>query len=106
VFSDAAWLASMRAEAVPAMFAFGFQGYADDRIADNAGWVDFDVSTISCRVIVLHGSEDIICDPRQARHTAQLVPGAEVRILDGLGHFSIAKHIVPALIDLFASGAA
>ena len=100
LFADPSWLGSMRAEAVPAMFAFGFEGYADDRIADKAGWVDFDVSAITCPVIVLHGSEDVICDPRQARHTSELVPGAELRIVDGLGHFSIAKQIVPALVDL------
>lgn len=87
------------------MFSFGFEGYADDRIADKAGWVDFDVSTLSCPVIVLHGSEDIICDPRQARHTSELVPGAELRIVDGLGHFSIAREIVPALADLLAEAA-
>ncbi len=103
LFTDPSWLASMRAEAVPAMFAFGFEGYADDRIADKPGWVDIDVTTVSCPVIVLHGSEDVICDPRQARHTAELVPGAELRIVDGLGHFSIAKQIVPALVDLLAS---
>jgi pimeloyl-ACP methyl ester carboxylesterase len=80
----------------------GFEGYADDRIADKPGWVDFDVSTISCPVIVLHGSEDILCDPKQARHTAKLVPGAELCIVDGLGHFSIVKQTVPALVDLLA----
>lgn len=106
LFADPAWLASMRAEAVPAMFAFGLEGYADDRIADKRGWVDFDVSTIRCPVIVLHGSEDVICDPRQAHHTAELVPGAELRIVNGLGHFSIANEVVPALVDLLgpASG--
>lgn len=35
LFADPVWLSLMRAELVPAMFAYGFEGYADDRIADN-----------------------------------------------------------------------
>jgi pimeloyl-ACP methyl ester carboxylesterase len=102
MFADPAWLASMRADAVPAMFAHGFQGYADDRIADKPGWVTFDASAVACPVIVLHGADDRIVDPRQARHTADIVPDAELRIVDGLGHFSIMPEIVPALVDLLA----
>lgn len=38
----------------------------------------------------------------QARHTARSVPGAQLHIVDGLGHFSIMDEIVPALVDLSA----
>ena len=82
---------------VPAMFAHGLEGYADDRIADGPGWTGFDVRTITCPVIVLHGALDVITTVVHARHTAAIVPGAELRILDDLGHFSIEDEIVPTL---------
>jgi len=85
---------------VPAMFAHGLEGYADDRIADREGWVSFDVAAISCPVIVLHGGADVIADPIHARHTAGIVPHAELRIVDGLGHFSIQDRLVGAVVDL------
>jgi pimeloyl-ACP methyl ester carboxylesterase len=88
--------------AVPVTFAQGLVGYADDRIADGPGWVTFDVSTIECPVTVLHGAADVIADPIHARHTAELVPGAELRLVEGLGHFSIEDEIVPAIVELLA----
>jgi pimeloyl-ACP methyl ester carboxylesterase len=89
-------------DALPEMFAQGVEGYTDDRIADRAGWNTFDVAAIRCPVIVLHGSDDVIADPIHARHTASIVPGAELRLVDGLGHFSIEDEIVPVLLDLSA----
>jgi pimeloyl-ACP methyl ester carboxylesterase len=87
-------------EAVPVMFAQGVDGYADDRIADGPGWDSFDVGAIACPVIVLHGAADVICDPIHARHTTDLVPGAQLRLVPGLGHFSIFDEIVPTLADV------
>ena len=84
-------------EAVPAMFAHGLEGYTDDRIADGPGWVDFDVTAIVCPVIVLHGAADVITTVVHAEHTATIVPGADLCIYDGLGHFSIEDEIVPTL---------
>jgi pimeloyl-ACP methyl ester carboxylesterase len=86
--------------ALPDMFAHGVEGYTDDRLADGHGWTTFNVADISCPVIVLHGGADVIADPIHARHTAAIVPNAELRIVPGAGHFSIEDHIVPALIDL------
>lgn len=87
-------------ESVPAMFAHGLEGYADDRIADGPGWIDFDVTTITCPVIVLHGAADVITTVVHAHHTAAIVPEAELRIVDDLGHFSIENEIVPTLARL------
>ena len=87
-------------ESVPAMFAHGLEGYADDRIADGPGWVDFDVMTIMCPVIVLHGAADVITTVVHAEYTATIVPGAAPMICDGLGHFSIEDEIVPTLGSL------
>jgi pimeloyl-ACP methyl ester carboxylesterase len=94
-----AWL-----EAVPVMFAQGLEGYADDRIADGPGWMSFDVGEVACPVVVLHGAADIICDPIHARHTAEIVPGAELRLVPDLGHFSIFDEIVPTLRHALALG--
>lgn len=88
------------ATALPEMFAHGLEGYADDRLADGGGWTSFDVADISCPVIVLQGDADVIVDPIQARHTASIVPGAELRLVNGAGHFSIEDQIVSTLIDL------
>lgn len=88
--------------AVPAMFAQGVAGYTDDRLADGPGWVTFDVAGITCPVIVLHGAADVIADVVHARHTASIVPGAELRVVDGLGHFSIEDQLVPAILDVLA----
>lgn len=91
-------------ESVPAMFAHGLQGYADDRIADGSGWDTFDVSRITCPVRVLHGAADVITDVVNARHTAEIVPTARLRVCDGLGHFSISDELVATLVELRDSG--
>jgi pimeloyl-ACP methyl ester carboxylesterase len=88
--------------AVPAMFAQGLEGYTDDRLADGGGWTSFDVADVACPVIVLHGAADVIADPVHARHTAAIVPGAELRVVDDLGHFSIEDRLVPAILDVLA----
>jgi pimeloyl-ACP methyl ester carboxylesterase len=86
--------------ALPEMFAHGVEGYTDDRLADGDGWTTFNVADITCPVIVLHGSADVIADPIHARHTASIVPDADLRIVPGAGHFSIEDHIVPTLVHL------
>lgn len=84
------------------MFTYGLEGYTDDRLADGPGWVTFDPKSITCPVIVLHGSRDPLVAVSHARHTAATVPNAELRIIDDLGHFSIMSEIVPAICDLLA----
>ena len=79
------------------MFTHGFEGYADDRIADGSGWIDFDVTQIVCPVCVLHGTDDKMVDVIHPQHTAELIPGAELNLVDGHGHFSIAALVVPEL---------
>jgi pimeloyl-ACP methyl ester carboxylesterase len=103
LFRDADWAAAVRS-AMPAMFTYGLEGYADDRIADGVGWTSFDVSTVACPVIVLHGRRDVMVDVIHAEHTAAIVPGAELRVFDELGHFSIEREIMPAVLDLLRTG--
>jgi pimeloyl-ACP methyl ester carboxylesterase len=99
LFLDPEWMKETMAE-FPAMFAHGMQGYTDDRLADGAGWVTFDVTSIQCPVTVLHGGSDRMVDVIHARHTAELVPGADLVIFDDLGHFSIVTKVVPAITSL------
>jgi pimeloyl-ACP methyl ester carboxylesterase len=100
LFSDRSW---QKAAHGAEMFAQGVEGYADDRLADGGGWVDFDVETITCPVIVVHGDADPLCDIRQAYHTARLVSGSKLRIVAGGGHFSVVNETVAALGQLAAS---
>jgi pimeloyl-ACP methyl ester carboxylesterase len=96
VFADPAWMrAAMTGFAQ--MFTHGLQGYADDRIADGPGWIDFDVTQIVCPVCVLHGTDDKMVDVVHPRHTAELIPGAELNLVEGHGHFSIEALVVPEL---------
>ena len=99
LFGDPGWMQEATA-GFPAMFAHGLQGYTDDRLADGAGWVTFDVTSIQCPVTVLHGGGDRMVDVIHARHTAELVPGAKLAVFDDLGHFSIVTKVVPAITDL------
>jgi pimeloyl-ACP methyl ester carboxylesterase len=87
-------------ETMPASFANGVEGYADDRLADGPGWSTFDVGSVRCPVTVLHGLDDTIVDVSQADHTVSLVPAAELQVVEGLGHLSIIAEVLPALRDL------
>ncbi|HTH06599.1 MAG TPA: alpha/beta hydrolase [Ilumatobacteraceae bacterium] len=101
LFADAHWMGHAMA-AFPAMFRWGLEGYADDRIADGAGWIDFDVNAIRCPVTVLHGTLDAMCQPVHAEHTASIVPNARLRMMEGHGHFSIEAFVIPTLKELLA----
>ncbi|MEY2397452.1 MAG: hypothetical protein QOJ00_626 [Actinomycetota bacterium] len=99
MFADPTFLAAM-AETLQPMFAWGVEGYVDDRLADGPGWTGFDVSTISCPVIVLHGNADTICPVVNAHHTAAIVPNAQLRLTENDGHFSIVTHMPDAVAEL------
>jgi pimeloyl-ACP methyl ester carboxylesterase len=99
LFGDPGWMTEATA-GFPAMFAHGLEGYTDDRLADGAGWVTFNVKSIQCPVTVLHGGSDRMVDVIHAHHTAEVVPGAGLVIFDDLGHFSIVPEVVPAISNL------
>lgn len=95
------FLASMLRN-LPETNAFGVEGYVDDRRADGVGWGSFDVAAITCPVVVLHGTEDSLAPVAFAHHTASIVPGAVLRLVEGLGHFSVVHEVVPTLLQLLA----
>ena len=86
-------------------FVQGVDGFTDDRLADGNGWSTFDVRAIKCPVIVLHGTSDTIVPVAHAYHTAALVPGATLRVVEGLGHFSIILEIIGGVTKLLAQSA-
>lgn len=92
-----AWFDAWWRESVPEMCRQGVSGYVDDRLADGNGWWSFDVNHIACPVTVLHGSTDPLAPVGNGRHTAAIVPGATLRIVDERGHFSILESGVEAL---------
>ena len=85
---------------VPEMFTHGVVGYVDDRLADANGWGTFDVTRITCPVTVLHGAIDGLMPVANAHHTAALVPGATLRVFEGLGHLSIMTKVVEVTSEL------
>jgi pimeloyl-ACP methyl ester carboxylesterase len=87
-------------------FAWGVQGYVDDRIADGAGWGELDLGAVTCPTTIVHGTDDRLVDVRVAHHNKELLPHARLRIVEGLGHFSIGTEAVPALLDLLGLDAA
>lgn len=99
LFRDSERLAAITAD-MSEMFAFGNEGYADDRISDGNGWTTFDVGSITCPVIVLHGALDPLVSVAHARHTAAIVPTARLELVDELGHFSIFERVVPAIVEI------
>ncbi len=78
-------------------FAFGVQGYTDDRIADGVGWESFDIAAMTCPVTILHGEADSIVDVAWARHTQDLIPHSTLRIVPELGHLSIGAEVIATL---------
>jgi pimeloyl-ACP methyl ester carboxylesterase len=99
MFADPEFLACWQSQ-LSEMFAQGGVGYVDDRLADGRGWDTFDVADITCPVVVLHGASDRLMTVPNARHTAAIVPGAALRICDGLGHFSILREVVGTVCQL------
>ena len=91
---------------VAEMFTSAGAGYVDDRLADAHGWGTFDVSRITCPVTVMHGTADRMIPVANAYHTASLVPGASVRVFEGLGHLSILTRTVEVTSELLTKHAA
>lgn len=76
-------------------FRQGVIGYAHDIWVQGRAW-SFDPAAITCPVIVVHGADDRLVPIAHSRHTASLIPGAELRILPGVGHLSLTAQL-PAL---------
>jgi pimeloyl-ACP methyl ester carboxylesterase len=91
--TDNAWLAD-EANATALMTAMGeafrqgVVGYAHDIWVQGRAWT-FDPSSITCPVTVAHGEDDRLVPVAHSRHTASLIPGAQMQVLPGVGHLSL-----------------
>lgn len=91
-------LAPARAEA----FRQGVIGYAQDIVIQGQPW-PFDPSAIGVPIDVVHGDSDAVVPLAHSRHTAELIPGANLRVLPGHGHFTILAELPTAASALARS---
>lgn len=75
----------------------GLVGYAQDISVQGRPW-GFDPGTVSVPVQVVHGELDTVVPLDHSRHTADLVPGAELSVLPEHGHITILWEL-PRLLD-------
>lgn len=69
---------------------------AEDRVAA--------LGAIDLPCLVIHGAQDTLIPPEDGRHVAEQIPGAELEIIEGMGHTippSLATYVV-ARVDQFA----
>jgi pimeloyl-ACP methyl ester carboxylesterase len=93
--TDTAWLddeanATALFAAMGDAFSQGVVGYAHDIWVQGRAW-SFDPSSIACPVLVVHGDDDQLVPVAHSRHTASLIPGAELRVVAGVGHLSLIE---------------
>ena len=70
-----------------------------------------EIDTTQCPVFMLTGEYDHSCTPQASKDTAALIDGAELTIMEGLGHFPMSEnpevfrgHIMPVLDKIRAIG--
>ena len=69
------------------------------------------IDTSKCPVYLLTGEYDYSCSPAHTHSTAERIEGAEVTIMDELGHFPMSenpaqfrRYLLPVLQNILASG--
>lgn len=81
-------------------FRQGVVGYAQDVLVQGRPW-PFDPVAITVPFHVVHGESDTLLPVAHSRHTAVLIPGAELHVLSGHGHFTILSEL-PTLVSALA----
>jgi pimeloyl-ACP methyl ester carboxylesterase len=105
----AADAAALHDEAIAAAFdttvkeAFrqGVAGYAQDITVQARAWT-FPAASITVPVRVLHGEPDTMLPIAHGRHTAEIIPGANLVTWPDHGHISILAEIPQLCVDLIA----
>ena len=62
---------------------YSIDGDVSDRLAE--------IDTARCPVFMLTGEYDYSCTPDASRETAARIPGAELTVMEGLGHFPMSE---------------
>ena len=57
--------------------------------------------SISVPTLVIHGTNDLVCDVSGGRATTAAIPGAELVVIDGMGH-DLPKPLWPQLATKIA----
>jgi pimeloyl-ACP methyl ester carboxylesterase len=76
-------------------------GIAGDLHVEAQTWV-FDPGTIEVPVEIVHGDDDGMAPIAHAHRNAELVAGATLTVLPGVGHLSVVPHI-PAIAARLAT---
>ncbi|CAB5713679.1 3-oxoadipate enol-lactonase [Delftia tsuruhatensis] len=68
-----------------------------------------DIDTRQCPLHLLTGEFDYSCTPEDSRQLAERIPGAELTLMKGLGHFPMSEapdafiaHLLPVLDRIMA----
>jgi pimeloyl-ACP methyl ester carboxylesterase len=64
-----------------------------------------ELGRITAPTLVIHGSVDPLISPSGGRATARAIPGAELMMIEGMGH-DLPRVLWPRLLDAFAAHAA
>jgi pimeloyl-ACP methyl ester carboxylesterase len=75
----------------------GGRAFAEEMIMFAHPW-GFELSSIRVPVLLWHGTEDRNVPVSHARHIAEQVPGARLRVLDGEGHMTLAMQHSPDFV--------
>jgi pimeloyl-ACP methyl ester carboxylesterase len=59
------------------------------------------LAALKVRALVLHGADDTLISPNAAKRTAEIIPGAELVILDDMGH-DVPEPLWPQVVDIIA----
>jgi pimeloyl-ACP methyl ester carboxylesterase len=82
-------------------FRQGVAGYAQDITVQARAWA-FDPAAITAPVRVLHGEADTLCPIAHGRHTAEIIPTAQLVTWPDHGHISILAELAQLCADLVA----
>ncbi|UCU98588.1 alpha/beta fold hydrolase [Acidovorax radicis] len=68
------------------------------------------IDTVRCPLYLLTGEYDYSCTPEDSQELARLIPGAQLQIMPGLGHFPMSeapqeflRHLLPVLQRIHTS---
>jgi pimeloyl-ACP methyl ester carboxylesterase len=67
-------------------FRQGEAGVVSDIVAVNISPAGFDAAAVGAPTTLVYGTDDVLVGPEHGRYWAGIVPGAQLRLIDGAGH--------------------
>jgi pimeloyl-ACP methyl ester carboxylesterase len=102
-FDEAEMRARLRADAERAVYPLGVARQYAAVLA--SGDRRASVAKVRCPTVVLHGADDPLVPVDGGEDTAKVIPGAELRIIPGMGH-DLPAALIPTLLDAIEAAAA